>query len=287
MVSDLLLAESLHAGAEEVAFGFLLAAGFDADGVFTPRGLRMLKPYRAVTLSSSMRVIHGIHRFSEHLRLFAHPSHASGFADRDEVVLEIGNGTDRRGALRAETADLSARKLDDGMDSVDTYESGCSPRRTDDLSAATEGHFQIVNLVPHRNIFELHAVADFYLRARCAHDALSDLQTVRRQNVAFLAIVVMDEGDAGGTVRIVLKRSDDAGHAGFIFALEIDEPEKLLMSSAAMTHAYFASAPPPGDALLSSGQALFRSLLAETREIRDRHLTSGGSRWAANFHRHD
>lgn len=284
--SGLLLAESLHAGAKEVALGFLLAARFDADGVFTPRSLRVLQSDRAVSLSSSMRVVHGVHGFTEHLRLLAHPAHASRLTDGDEVVLKVTYGTDRGGALRAEPSDLSARKLDDGMGSVDAHESSCGSRGADDLSATTERHFQVVDLVPHRDVFQLHAVAHFHLRARRADDGLADLQSVRSQDVALFAVLVVNEGDARGTVGIVLKRSDDAGNAGLVFALEIDEPEEFLVSSAAMTHAHFTAAAASGDALLSARQALFWSLLCETREVRDRHLASCGSRWAANFHSH-
>ncbi|TSC98625.1 MAG: hypothetical protein Greene101449_890, partial [Candidatus Peregrinibacteria bacterium Greene1014_49] len=81
----LLLAESLHAGTKEMTLGFTPAASFDTDGVFPPRSLWMLESYRAVTLSSSMRVVYSVHGFSENLRLFTHPAHASCFADRDEV----------------------------------------------------------------------------------------------------------------------------------------------------------------------------------------------------------
>ena len=48
---------------------------------------------------------------------------------------------------------------------------------------------------------------------RAGDDRLADLEPVRREDVALLAVRVVDQRDAGRPVRVVLDRGDLAGDA--------------------------------------------------------------------------
>jgi len=61
---------------------------------------------------------------------------------------------------------------------------------------------------------------------------VADLEAVGAQDVALLAVDVVQERDARRAVRIVLDRRDLGGHAHLV-AAEVDEPEAPLVAAAA------------------------------------------------------
>jgi hypothetical protein len=76
------------------------------------------------------------------------------------------------------------------------------------------------------------AVAHQNVGVRSGHHRAPDLQAGRRQNVALLAVHVMQQRDARAAVGIVLNRRD-AGRDTVLVALEIDLAIGLLVPAAA------------------------------------------------------
>ncbi len=66
-------------------------------------------------------------------------------------------------------------------------------------------------------------IADPRLRAHARDHHVADLQAVRQEHVALLAVAVVEQADPGGAVRVVLDRGDPRGHAVLV-ALEVDPP---------------------------------------------------------------
>ena len=67
-------------------------------------------------------------------------------------------------------------------------------------------------------------------------DHVTDLQAVRQEHVALLAVAVEEQADAGRPVRVVLDRREPGGHAELV-ALEVDPAVVLLLAAAAMADA--------------------------------------------------
>src|ERR1044072_6392457 len=67
------------------------------------------------------------------------------------------------------------------------------------------------------------------------HDRLADFQTRRRDDVTLLAVLVSDQRDVRGTIRIVFDLRNAAGHAVLV-ALEVDDPVKTLVTAATTSH---------------------------------------------------
>ena len=65
------------------------------------------------------------------------------------------------------------------------------------------------------------------------HQAVADLQAVRRQDVALLAVGVDEQGDARRAVRVVLDGGDARRHAVLV-ALEVDDAVAALVAAAAV-----------------------------------------------------
>src|SRR4029077_19817654 len=81
------------------------------------------------------------------------------------------------------------------------------------------------------NSCQRQGVADPHRRLFTALDRVADLQAQRREDVALLAVLVVDEGDAGAAVGVVLDRRDLAGDAELV-ALEVDLPVQLSVAAA-------------------------------------------------------
>ncbi len=94
---------------------------------------------------------------------------------------------------------------------------------------------------------ERQAIAHRRRRVRAAKDLIARLQPLGSQDVALLAVGIVQQGDPGTAVGIVLDRVDHGGHAVLV-AAEIDQAVLPLVSAAAM---------PGGDHALVVPAALF------------------------------
>ena len=103
--------------------------------------------------------------------------------------------------------------------------------------AGTE--FDIVNESTDRNFREGKGVADFGSDAAAGSDNLIYLETLGSDDVAIFAVFVLNESDAGGTVRIVLDGADRSG-AFVLVAEEVDNAVHLLVTTADITHGELA-----------------------------------------------
>ncbi len=107
------------------------------------------------------------------------------------------------------------------------------------------------------NVLQRQRVADQDVRLRAAHDLLSDLQSDGLDDVALLAVRVVDQRDARAAVRIVLDRRNGARNPELV-ALEVDQAKLLLVAAALVTHGQSAGAVTAAGALLDCQQRLVR-----------------------------
>src|SRR5207302_4902034 len=83
---------------------------------------------------------------------------------------------------------------------------------------------------PHRDVAERQRVAGTDLRALAALQHVADLHPGRGDDVALLAVEVVEQRDAGVAVGVVL----DGGHLGrhaVLAALEVDDAVTLLVAA--------------------------------------------------------
>ena len=62
-----------------------------------------------------------------------------------------------------------------------------------------------------RNIVNRHGVAGLHVDMLAGDDGVAGRQALRRQNIGKLAVLVFDQGDERGAVRIVFQALDLAG----------------------------------------------------------------------------
>ena len=144
--------------------------------------------------------------------------------------------------------------------------------RADELAAAAQRELDVVNGRADGDTRQRDRVADAHRRLRPALDRIADLQAERRQDVALLAVLVMDERDARAAVRVVFDGRDLARHPVLV-ALEVDLPVELPVAAALV---------PRGDAALvvATGMRLNR-LDERLLGLSGRDLVEAGDRHEA------
>src|SRR5216684_5784913 len=105
------------------------------------------------------------------------------------------------------------------------------------------------------------------------------------QNVAFLAIGVMQQRDVGAAIGVVFDGRNLGGHADFI-APEIHLAVLLLVAAAAMPDHDFAVIVASAGALLRLKQGLFRLLLGDMALVQDGDKPPRRCVWIKAFQSH-
>lgn len=100
--------------------------------------------------------------------------------------------------------------------------------------------------------------------ASTAHDFIRRLSGFRSDDVTAFAVLIEDESDVGGAVRIVFETFNNSGNTVFI-ALEVDDTVGLLVAAALMTNSDTAE-------IVTTGSAFFFS----TRAAKGLPLCSSG-----------
>ena len=155
-------------------------------------------------------------------------------ADANQCMIGVPDLANRRAALVADEPHL-ARRHDQRRNPVLTGgELDLRTGRAGQLAALAGEHLDVVNHQTERDVAQHLGVADARLRCRPGHDFLTDLDPLRRQDVALLAVSVMQEGDAGRTVRVVLDGRDLRRDA-ILVALPVDDAIATLVATTATT----------------------------------------------------
>ena len=111
------------------------------------------------------------------------------------------------------------------------------------------------------------------LRALAGLHDVADTQVAGGEDVALLAVDVVQEGDPSVAVRVVLDGGDLGGHA-VLDALEVDDAVLLLVAAAAVTRRLAAVAVATTGLGLLREQALLRRGLGDLAEVGDRSRTT-------------
>src|SRR3989442_13635744 len=107
------------------------------------------------------------------------------------------------------------------------------------------------------------------VRARTGDDRVAAREALRGQDVALLAVGVVQQRDAGGPVRVVLDRRP-LGRNAELLAPEVDPPIAALMPAALPPVGDMALVVAPARAVQRLEQGLLRLALRDLGEVGDR-----------------
>src|SRR5262249_50795275 len=157
-----------------------------------------------------------------------------------------------------------------------------------ELPAAARLQLDVVDLHPRRHAAQRHAVADARLRVLAAHQPVAGLEPLGGQDVALLAVLVLQQGDAGRAVGVVLD-GDDRGPDVVLAALEVDDAVHPLVAAAAEARGDDALVVAPALLGLGLQQGLLRLALAvgDLGEVTHRGAAAAGGRRLVFANAHD
>ena len=137
-------------------------------------------------------------------------------------MVSVADLPDRRHAVHQDSARLAGRQLDLGDSGILGDQLRRSSRTAHHLRTLAGTKLNIVNGGSERNVAQRKCVANKNVSVRTGHNLHAHGQAHRLQNVALLAVRIVQQRDARRAVRIVLDRRNFGRDAGLV-ALEIDD----------------------------------------------------------------
>src|SRR3954463_5292994 len=222
---------------------------------------------RGGSLAAAGRVIDRVHGGAARLRPHAHVTLPAGLADLDVLVVGVADRADGRAALAADHPHLAGRQAQRGHVAVLRHELHRRAGRARELAAAAGLQLDVVDDRADRHVLQRQRVSDRDLRARAGGHRHADGQSVRREDVALLAVDVVQQRDVRRAVRVVLDRGDLRRHA-VLAALEVDLAVQPLGAAAAVAGGLAAVRVAPAALLEPLDEALLGLGLRDLREVR-------------------
>ena len=167
----------------------------------------MLAANRGAALAAAVRMVVRVHRYAAVLRANTEPAVTASLTDRDVLVFEIADLADRGAAIDVHLAELTRRHAEECIIAFLSHELCGRTSTADELCALADLELDIVYRRADRDVLERECVADLDISVRAGNDLIADLEAVRCEDVALLAVNVVEQSDAGAAVRIVLTRA--------------------------------------------------------------------------------
>src|SRR5690606_31839843 len=222
-----LLADGATTDDELVAF--LVGATGTALGL-TPRADRVATT-GGLALTTTVRVVDGVHRDTADGRADALPTLAAGLAPVDVRLLGVADLADRGAAAQIDVADLARGQSQLGVGAVLGDEAHGGAGRAGELGSSTGLELDRVHDGTDRDVLQRQVVAHLDVGACAVLDDVALLELLGREDVALRAVDVVQERDARGAVGVVLDVRDLGVDAVLVVATEVDDAVLALVPS--------------------------------------------------------
>src|SRR5665213_4244783 len=262
----------------------LVLACLLALGRLAPRGDRMAAA-RGAAFAAAVRMVDRVHDHATVMRTPAQPAGTAGLADRDVHVVGVGDRADGAAAAAVHQALLARVQTHNHVILVAADDLGVGTGGTRQLAALADIHLDIVDDGADRHIAERHDVARLDVDIVAGNHGVAHGEPLRRQDVGLLTVLVLDQRDERGAVRIVFQPFDH-GRRVDLAALEVDGAVGLLVAAAAEPHGDAAGVVATALPALALGQRLDRLALVEARTIHHHQLALAGGRGVVCFQCH-
>src|SRR6266542_938609 len=266
----------LAAAAQDQLVGGLAAAAGAALRL-APRAHRVAAT-RALALAAAERVVDRVHGHAARVRTLAAVAVAPRLAPVDQVVPGVADLADGGPAGHLDLADLTRGHPQRGATAFLGEQLDRDPGGAPQLGTAARAQLHGVHRGADRDAAQRQGVAGLDVRALAGLHQVPDVQAVRCQDVALLAVEVVEQGDAGGPVRGVLDRRDLGGHPVLV-AAEVDYAVALLGATATVPRGGAAVHVPPAGLRGRRQQRLLGSRLRHLGEVVPRGAAAPGRRW--------
>src|SRR3569833_2456705 len=150
-----------------------------------------------LTLTTTVRVVDRVHRDTADGRALALPPHAAGLAPVDVRLIGVADLADGRAAVHADAADLARGHAQRGVLTLAAEELDADAGRAGQLGTAAGPQLDAVDRGTDRNVAQRKVAARLDVRARTRLHPIALLEVLRADDVALLAVGVVQRRDPG------------------------------------------------------------------------------------------
>src|SRR5713101_8484564 len=188
-----------------------------------------------LAFTTTVRMVHRIHRDAADVRPDSLPTRSPGFAQRDILMLDVAYLAHSRAALNRHAPHFAgghAQLCELAFLGQELRErSGCARH----LSAFAGAQFDVVNLRAQRNAANWQSVPGKNICFLTTRDHFPHFQSDRSDDVAFFSVQISQQSNVRRAIRIVFDLSNARRHAVLV-ALEIDHSVETFVTAATTSH---------------------------------------------------
>src|ERR671936_1228411 len=250
--------------------------------VLFPRAALLLPPRRGgmtaargLAFAAAERVVDGVHRHAAHRRALPLPPVPPGLAELDQLVLRVPDLAHRATAGRLDQPHLAGGQPQGGDLPLLGHELHAGPCRAGHLRAAAGLELDGVDDCPHGDVAERERVARADLRPIAGHQGIAHRQPVGSEDVALLAVAVVEQRDPRAAVGVVLDVGDLRRDAVLV-ATEVDLTVPALVPATLVTGGDPALVVPTGLRATLVQEGLLRTSPGELVEPGDARAPASG-----------
>src|SRR4051794_11986632 len=222
-----------------------------------------------LALTTAVRVVDGVHGDTADGGALALPPHAAGLAPVDVRLLGVADLADRGAAAQVDVADLTGRHAQLRVRAVLGDQLHAGARRAGDLRAAPGPQLDGVHDGAGGDVAQRQVVAGLDVRRRAVLDDVALLQPRRGEDVALLAVRVVQQRDPRRAVRVVLDVRDLRRHAVLVVTTEVDDPVGALVAATNVPRGDAARGVAPTGLRQRADQRLLRLRARDLDEVGD------------------
>lgn len=247
------------------------------DLLLTPRRDRVATT-GGLALTTTVRVVNRVHRDTADGRANALPAHAAGLAPVDVRLLGVADLADRGAAAGVDQADFTRRHTKVGHGALLRQQLHGGTRGTGELRAAAGPQLDGVDGRTDRDVAQRQVVTGLDVGGRAVLDTVALRQSTRRDDVALLAVRVVQERDARGAVRVVLDVRDLGRHAVLVVTTEVDHSVGALVATALVANGHTTGVVTAALAVQGADQRLLRRGPRDLDKVGDAGATTARGR---------
>ena len=194
-------------------------------------------PSLVASLTTTVRVIHRVHCSAPGLGPDAQPAFAAGLAKRYVRVVAVANLSDGGHARGEHHTHLARRHAQRRVLALFGHDLGRGSRRAHHLAALAGLEFDVMDLSAERDVADRHGVGRSNIHLGAGNHRVAHHEADWRQDVALFTIGIVQQGDVGGTVGVVLDGRNFRRNIE-LFAAEVDDSIQPLVAATAMARGY-------------------------------------------------
>ena len=213
----------------------MLITSLIAESRLAPGGNRSRTADRGFTFTTTVGMVAGVHNRTANGRSPTHVTLTSGLTDIDVAVFRIAYLTNGCHAIYGNVAKLTGGETEKCISVFLSHKLCHTACRTCKLCATAGIKLDVVEECTYGDVYHRKCITCYDIGIRTADDGIANLKTCRSDDIALFAVLILNEGDESGTVRVILESLNDCRNSETL-TLKVDYSVLSAVTAAAMAN---------------------------------------------------